>query len=416
MSDRLDRIRDLREKRARLAQEANEILESAEGGVLSAEAEERFDKLHREIEALGVQIQRMERQRDLEAELNEPREVRTQRGETREVSADEAQAAERRYSEAFGRQLRGRATAEDRQILEQRALGTIGGTPEGAAGGYTVPEDFYRQLIEAQLAYGGMREVANVFATADGAKLPIPTSDDTSNKGAIIDENPTAAIGEQDTTFGQVILGAYTYTSKVVRVSLQLLQDSAFNIESHLAEILGIRIVRATNEHFTTGDGTNKPLGILASSTEGKKGAAGQVTSVTVDDLVDLEHSVDPAYRRGARFMFHDSTLKALKKLKDQEGRPIWLPGVAVREPDTILGYGYTVNQDMPVMAAKAKSIVFGDLRKYFIRDVLGVQLVIMREKWADYLQVGFLAYSRHDGVLVDAGTHPVKHYANPAT
>ena len=145
-------------------------------------------------------------------------------------------------------------------------------------------------------------------------------------------------------------------------------------------------------------------------------GQVGQTTSVIYEDLVDLEHSVDPAYRAEAEFMFHDDTLKVLKKLKDADGRPLWLPGVAVREPDTILGYNYVINQDMPIMAANAKSILFGDFSKYMIRDVMDLMLLRLVERYADFAQVGFIAFSRHDGDLLDAGTNPIKHYANSAT
>lgn len=428
MALRTEAIKALREKRARLADEARKILEdakTADGGeaVLTAESQKRFDDLHTEIGELRTRIEAEERQLDLDAELNEPAEVRSRTAadpEARtEVSADEARAKEKRYAEAFWRQARGRATAEDRELLasryedltpEQRALAT----GVDAAGGYTVPEDFYRSLMEAMKAFGGVREAGvTVLPTTTGAPLPIPTSNDTGNKGAIIAEN--TQIGEQDVAFGQVTLGAFMYTSKIVRVSLQLLQDSAFDLESWLRGKLAERIQRITNEHFTTGTGVGQPGGLVVGSTLGKTGANGQTTAVTYDDFVDLEHSVDPAHRRNGRFMFHDSTLKAGKKLKDADGRPLWVPGVAVKEPDTLLGRPYTINQDMPVMAASAKSILFGDFSKYLVRDVLGFQLIIMREKYADYLQVGFLGFSRHDGKLVDAGSNPIKHYANSA-
>ena len=361
---------------------------------------------------------------DLDAQLAAPEELRTSGADGheigREVSGDERQAQQQRYSDAFGRQIRGRATAEDRELLMSRAESL---TPEqramsvgtDSAGGYTVPEGFYNQLTEAMKAFGGMRASrATVLTTASGAPIPFTTANDTGNTGAILGENTQVA--EQDSTFGTVNIGAYMYTSKLVRVSLQLIQDSAFNLEAYLATMLGTRIARITNTHFTTGDDDSKPNGIVTASTAGKPGASGQVATVTYADLVDLQHSVDPSYRTGAEWMFHDSTLKALKKLVDGESRPLWAPGIAVREPDTILSHPYVINQDMPVMEASAKSILFGDLSKYLIRDVTGAQLLVLRERYADYLQVGFLAFSRHDGDLIDAGTNPVKHYVNAAS
>ncbi len=328
---------------------------------------------------------------------------------------------ERRYGEAFGAWVRGGGealTAEERTALrggfvdgrELRAQGVA----TGSAGGYLVPEGFRNTLIETMKFYSSVREVAEVINTASGQTLPWPTNDDTANVGAILTEN--TAMAEQDLALGQDDLGAYMYTSKMVRVSFQLLQDSVFNLDSFLARKLGERIGRIQNTHFTTGTGSSQPLGIQTNATAGKTGASGQTTTVTYDDLVDLIHSVDPAYRSAdSRFMMHDSTLGAARKLKDSQNRPLWEPSVQAGEPDRLLGYGLAVNNNMPVMAASAKSILFGDFRRaYVIRDVLGVQLLRLTERYADYLQVGFAAYARTDATLQDAGA--VRAYANAAT
>jgi HK97 family phage major capsid protein len=293
---------------------------------------------------------------------------------------------------------------------EARALGVA----SGSAGNYTVPEGFQRTLEEALLTYGGMRENATILRTDSGSDLPFPTVNDTAQKGAILAENTAAS--EQDVAFGQLIFNAYKYSSKMIRVSVELLQDSAFNLEEYLGRALGERIGRITNEHFTKGTGSSQPNGIVTAATLGKTGANGQTTSVTYADLIDLQHAVDPAYRHNAVWMLHDSTVKALKKLVDAENRPLWSSGVALGEPDTILGSRYVINQDMPVMAASAKSILYGDVSKYLIRDVSDIQLVRLNERYGEYHQVGFLAFSRHDGDLLDAGTNPVKYYANSAT
>ncbi len=209
---------------------------------------------------------------------------------------------------------------------------------------------------------------------------------------------------------------AFMYSSKLVRVSFQLLQDSAFDLNSFLARKLGERIGRITNTHFTTGDGTAKPNGVVTASTQGKVGATGQTTSVKYEDLVDLEHSVDPAYRNGAEWTMHDNTLGAIKKLVDSQGRPLFVPGIAANAPDTILGYSFVSNNDVAQMAANAKSILFGNFSKYLIRDISGFQMLRLVERYAEFFQVGFIGYSRHDGDLIDAGTNPIKHYANSAT
>lgn len=409
----LAKIKELREKRAKLVAQAREIINREE---ITAEDEAQFDKLMAEADKLKDEIDRLERLDAAEKELAERVELRAGR---ENITVGEAERDMKAEQEAFRAWILGGMSAltpEQMDIMTRRHTTIQAAQSVGTdtAGGYLVPEDFYDRLERAMTEFGGMRAAATVFATATGATLPMPTTDDTSNKGAIITEN--SQVTEQDVTFGAVNLGAYMYSSKIVRVSLQLLQDSAFNVEDLLARLLAERIARITNEHFTTGSGSGQPKGIVTASTQGVQGATGQTTSVTFEDLVDLEHSVDPAYRRGAKWMMHDSTLKVIKKLKDGDSRPLFLPGLALREPDTILGYPFIVNQDMPTMAASAKSILFGDLSKYYIRDVKGVVVLRLSERYADYLQVGFLAFSRHDGNLLDAGAHPVKHYANSAS
>jgi HK97 family phage major capsid protein len=414
-------IKEMREKRAELVEKARKILQKAreEDRELTKEEESQWEQMHADADALKEKIDQEERQeeaeKDLERSIQEPHKPDPQEGENEEEQ-------KRAYSLAFRNWLRfgiSELEPEQRKILrtgfqnlspEMRALGT----PD-SAGGYTIPEDFYNKLTDALKFYGGMRQSrAEIIRSTSGADLPMPTDDDTSNSGAILDEN--TQVGEQDITFGVVILGAYMYTSKLVRVSLQLLQDSAFDLESWLARKLGERIGRATNNHFTVGTGTAQPNGVVTAASEGKVGDTGQTTSVTYGDLVDLFHAVDRDYRQNGEWMMHDSSLKALKKLEDNDGRPLWQPGLAVREPDTILGKPYIVNNDVPVMGVDAKSILFGDFSLYKIRDVLGVQVLRLQERYADFLQVGFLAFSRHDGDLLDAGTAPIKYYQNSST
>lgn len=412
---------ELRRERAKLWHEAKEILDKYDNDEIrswAGEDEQKFDRLMAEIDKLDEQIQREERlyeRKKEEESLEEP---------TRPAVEQRNQPSQEEYREAFNNYLRYGAAGlnpEQRSLLAQnfnqlpaetRALSAV----TGASGGYTVPQGFYNQLIDNMKWFGGMRQSrATVIRTSSGAQLPIPTADDTGNVGAIVAEN--ASVAEQDIgSFGQKMLGAYMFTSKIIRVPYQLLQDSAFDIEAYLRQKLAERIGRATNQYFTTGTGSGQPQGVVTGAVLGKTGANGQTTSVTYDDLVDLIHSVDPAYRRQAQFMFHDSTLKAIKKLKDSQQRPLWQPGLTQGEPDTLLGYSYVINNDVPQMAASAKSILFGDFSYYFIRDVLGIQLLRLEEKYADYLQVGFLAFSRHDGILADSGAGMIRYYQNSAT
>ena len=287
-------------------------------------------------------------------------------------------------------------------------------TPTG--GGYLVPEEFERSIEKALLFFGGMREAATVITTDAGEDLHYPTSNDTTQTGEILGEGSAAS--EQDVAVGQRVFKAFMYSSRVVRVSLQLMQDSAFDVESWLAGVLGERIGRITNTHYTTGVQPNQPSGIVNDAIVGRTGAVGQPTSVIWDDLIFLEHAIGIAYRRspGVRWMMNDSTVREIRRLKDGEGRYLWQPGVGSGAPNSISGYAYIVNNDVAAMAASARSIVFGDLRKYIIRDVRGFQLLRLVERYAEFGQVAFVGFFRTDGALVDAGTNPVQVYANPAT
>ena len=293
------------------------------------------------------------------------------------------------------------------------AEGTSTGAP---GGGYLIPTGFSGLLEEFLKAYGGMRQVARIFPTPDGRSIPWPTVDDTANVGEIISENSTAHA--LDVPFAQVTLKAFKYSSKYVDVSVELLQDSFFDIDSLLAELLAVRIGRITNTHFTTGDNSgNNPVGVCTGALTGVVGAIGQTTSVISDNIYDTEHSVDPAYRPGATWMFADSTLKALKKLKDSTGRMLWQPalsGMAVKVPDMIDGYPYQINQDMPAMAAGNTPIAFGDFKKYIIRDCRDITIVRLVELHALLGQVCFLAFSRHDGRILNANA--VKLFQNCAS
>lgn len=413
--------KELREKRANLWTQANEVIERAasEKRDRTAEENEQIDRIHDEMDKLQREIERLERHKEFDKALSESRGVisglqdgedrshsdgvnRTVNTELREwlLNADERQPKRFHLRSLF-------APVDEEQMRELREARALGTTP-GLAGGYTVPEGFHRQLETALLTFGGMRRVrSTVLRTESGNPLPMPTANDTDNEGEIIPENPDVKVGEQDIPFGQRTLGAYMYTSKAIRVSLQLLQDTAFDLPGYIAGRLGERIGRATNRHFTVGTGNGEPEGVVTGATVGATAAS--QTALTYEELVDLEHAIDESYRGQAEWMFHDHTLRELKKLKDGEGRPLWLPGVAVREPDTILGYRYVTNNHMPKMEAGAAAVVFGDFSKYYIRDVMDVLLIRLDEVYAEHAQVGFLAFSRHDGALLDAGTHPIQ-------
>lgn len=272
----------------------------------------------------------------------------------------------------------------------------------------TIPEGFVRSLDTAMLSFGGMREVSEVFRTDGVGDVPWPTVNDTANKAVILDE-ATDYGSSVDPSFGAVIFKAFKYSSKPILISTELLQDSPFDLGARLGDLLGIRIARGQNDHFSTGGGTTLPKGVLVAGTAFN--AADDVT-ISSDDIIGLVHSVDPAYRTNGRFMMHDSVLAAVRKLKESTTNAyIWQPGLQAGVPDRLLGYPYTINQSFPsVLEADAKVVAFGDFSKYKIRDVATLRLIRLDELYAATDQVGFIAYLRSDGNLVDAGTAPIKY------
>lgn len=281
-------------------------------------------------------------------------------------------------------------------------------------GGYTVPEGFLARLEVAMKAVGGLLQAAEIIRTDGGQDIPMPSLNDTGNSGELVGENAQAAT-DSSTPFGVATLKAYLYSSKVLPVSLSFLQDTAFN-ESFIADMLGGRLGRILNTHLTTGDNSSKPQGIVTAASSGKVGTTGQTTSIIYQDIVDLIYSVDEAYRKNGKFLMSDAALKMIRGLKDSTGRPLWEPSLQAGQPDVLMGKPVIFDVDMPVPAASAKSILFGDLSKYKVRMVRDVQLLRLTERYADYLQVGFLAFLRADGRLLDAGTNPVKYYQHSAT
>lgn len=403
---------ELRHERANLWEQMKALNTSAETEKrdLSAEEREQWDRIEADIAALDGRIERAEK---LERAPAAPEQAglpaERPSGETRDAVEKKVAA----YREAFQSWAKFGVIdmpAEQRQVLlegrrdltqEVRAMG-IGADN---LGGYLAPAEFQNQIEKAMSAFGGMREAATIRATDSGVDLPMPVVNDTGNRGRRLGEHAT--VTTTDVTVGQRVLRAYMYSSDEVLVSLQLMQDSATNIEDLLRDLLAERIGRATNLDFTTGAGADSPIGIVTDAVSGVTAAA--QNAVTADELIDLEYSVDRAYRPRGKWMAHSNTIRDIRKLKDGDGRYLWQPGLQAGQPNVINSYPYIVNDDMPTMATTAKAILFGDLGKYVIRDVRGFTLVRLNERHAENFQVAFIGYSRHDGKLLDAGTNPVK-------
>lgn len=402
-------IQALRERRSVLAQSIHEMLEQHPGDKWNADLQARYDEGMAEIDDIAAESKRIQDYLDKVAE-EATRDAIGTRAEQRGRDERKPEMA------LWGKWLKGgdKALNAEDWITLRNAMSTT--TP--AEGGYTVPTEVASQLVDALKKIGGVREVATVITTSASGDLNFPTSDGTAEVGELIGQNTTATAA--DPTFGVVTITAYKYSSKIVAVPFELLQDTAIDMEGFIRKRLAERLGRITNQHFTTGSGTAQPRGVITGAGTGKTGTTGQTTTVIFDDLVDLVHSVDPAYRSAGtcRFMMNDGSLGKVRKLKDTAGRPIFIPGwdgLAGPMADTLLGYGVVINQDVAAMAANARSIAFGDMAKYVVRDVMA--LTMFRFDDSAYVklgQIGFLAWVRSGGNLTDSGA--VKVYINSAT
>lgn len=406
----MSRVLELRERRQRLWDEMKEILDAGERNNrdLTGEENESYEKREVELEDLTREIQNREKAEQLETRLAQPQAEPNVNGQRRV----EPQLAS--YELAFKAYLRGGRAALDATQMRVLQKGYVTPEPDGearalsttgTAGGYTIPAGFQRDLVKTMKAYGAVMRSARVISTDSGSSLPYPAVNDTGNVGAILAEN--TQISEQDVAFTQKTLGAFMYTSKLVRVSFQLMQDSAFDIEAELRELLGERLGRILNTHFTVGVGTTEPQGLVTGGTSGVTAAS--ATAIAPDEIISLAHSVDPAYRTSgrARFMMSDAVIAMVRKLKATTNEYLWQPSMQAGVPDTLFGYPVEINQDMPAATTGLKPVAFGDFfAGYIIREVRGIQVVRLDERYADYLQVGFFGFARYDGQTRDAGAY----------
>ena len=405
----MSNLQQLRDQRASAWEQMKGYIDAAEKDGWTADLTTSYDNAEKEYDRLEAAIDRMERFENKAAENS-----RIDRtgvvGPVAEADSDnEGDGDYGRIFRAFLRDGINDMTTEDRKVMQSAFrqdsdIKNAAGVGTGSAGGYAVPTAFRDIFVETLKWYGPMLQEAEVITTETGANLPWPTNDDTGNVGAILGEN--TQVTEQDITLGTASLDAYMYTSKLVRASLQLLNDRP-DFDTWLARKLGERIGRILNQHFTTGTGTAQPDGIVTSSTVGVTGTGSFATTggISYDNVVDLTEALDPAYgsARGLKFMGHQSVRKAFRKLKDSQNRPLWEPSVQAGVPDTILGYEFVLNNDMPTLAQSSKSLLFGNIRQaYVIRQVQGLSTLRLTERYADYLQVGFLAFQRADGTLQD--------------
>lgn len=282
-----------------------------------------------------------------------------------------------------------------------------------SAGGYLVPEGFRALIVERMKAFGGVQAGSTVITTATGQPLPWVTNDDTGNVGAIVAEN--AALGSgADLAFGTKTLGAYKYASNgtgtaALKVSYELLQDSAFDVPSFVARKLGERIGRKVADGLVNGSGTGEPTGLL--STAGGLSASTAVSSNTAPtyaDLLNIVHNVDPAYRaEGCVWVFNDGFLKLLRGIVDDNHRPLfWDQSMNLSNGltgMTLLGFPVIIDQACPAPSGSNNFGFFGNLREaYVVRMVKDISMVTLNEKYAENGQVGYLAWARLDATVQD--------------
>ena len=391
---------ELRGKRAELIKQATAIVDGAqaEGRSLSAEEKVKFDKMEADAQSIMSEIDVIERSAEMKKEM-------AAKAEAREAAPKATRMG------AFEKYLRngmGSLNAEERGMMsELRGTATnVAGTD--SLGGFLVPQAFSNELDMAVEFSGEVERLAKKLNTAGGALLDYPTVNDTATDANLIAE--AAAVTVQDVTFANKQLSAYNYASQV-RVSMQLLQDNAFDLNGFLVEAMGERIARATNAAFTNGTGSSQPQGIIAGSVAGKTAAS--ATAIVADDILDLIYSIDPAYRNKESFglMAHNNVISAIRALGlgSSNDFPIFVPSMAAGQPDKLFGHNIYYNNDMESsIATGKKTLLAADFSKFVVRSAGGVQMVRLNERYMDELEVGFVAYSRKDSCVLDS--RAVKH------
>ena len=389
----MSKILDLREKRSKAWETAKAFLDTKRGtdGLISAEDTATYEKMETDVVNLGKEIDRLERQVSIDMELAKATSNPITNAPS--ISGEEKTGrATSEYKRAFWNAMRTRA-GEGLDPVVRNAL-QIGTDTEG---GYLVPDEFERTLVDTLSDENIFRRLANVITTSSGdRKIPVVASKGTASW---IDEE--GAISESDDSFGQVSIGAYKLGT-MIKVSEELLNDSVFNLETYISKEFARRIGNKEEEAFFTGDGSGKPTGILAATGGAQLGVTtAGATAITIDEVLDLFYSLKAPYRNKAVFVMNDATVKAIRKLKDGQGQYLWQPSIQAGTPDTILNRPLHTSAYVPAIAATAKTIVFGDFGYYWVADRQGRVFKRLNELYAATGQVGFVATQRVDGKLI---------------
>ena len=385
----MNQILKLREERANTWEMAKAFLESHrdKDGMVSAEDSAVYDRMEEKVVALGKEIERLERQRNIDDDLNKTIDtaLKGNPGAGLMKPAEKKGRASDAYTKAFWQAFRGKGNMQ-----EIKDTLTIGSDPEG---GYLVPDEYEHTLVAALLEENFFRGLAHTIRTSSGDHtIPVVASH---GEAAWMEEG--SAYPESDDTFSQVNLGAHKLGT-AIRVSEELMNDSVFDLESYITQEFARRIGTKEEEAFLVGDGNHKPLGVFQGAEVGVTAAK---TAITFDDMMDLYHSLRTPYRRNASWILNDSTVKAIRKLKDNNGNYIWQPSVQVGQPDRILSLPYRTSSFVPELAVGNKVIALGDYSYYWIADRQGRKFKRLSELYAANGQIGFLASERVDGRLI---------------
>ena len=387
-------LMEMRDKRVQSWNAAKAFLESHRGedGTLSAEDDAIFNKMMDDVDKLGREIARMEKMEAMDVEMSKATSKPLTSAPTTRMEDEPVNKTGRGgngYAKNFWNAMRSKSVSHE--VLNALQVGT------DSEGGYLVPDEYERTLIEALEDQNIFRQLAHVIHTSSGdRKIPVVASKGTASW---IDEE--AAYPESDDSFGQVSIGAYKLAT-MIKISEELLNDSVFDMPSYIAKEFARRIGAAEEEAFFTGNGTGRPLGILAATGGAGVGVtAAKADAVTFDEVMDLFYSLRAPYRRNSVFIMNDSTVKALRKLKDGQGQYLWQPAVTAATPDTILNRPVYTSTFMPTLATGNKTILFGDLGYYWVADREGRSFKRLNELYAPTGQVGFLASQRVDGKLI---------------
>lgn len=386
----VSKVLELREKRAKLWENTKAFLDSKrkEDGLLSAEDSATYEKMEADVVSLGKEIDRLERQSALDVELSRPVNTPIKNTPSHMGNENKTGRATDEYKQSFWNAMRNKSSFEIQNALQ---VGTDG------EGGYLVPDEFEATLVQALEEENIFRQLAKVITTSSGdRKIPVVA---TKGTASWVDEE--GQIPESDDSFGQVAIGAYKLGT-MIKVSEELLNDSVFNLEQYIAREFARRIGSKEEEAFFIGDGTGKPTGIFNAAGGANVGlTAASSTAITVDEVLDLFYALKSPYRKNATFLMNDATIKAIRKLKDNNGQYLWQPSITAGTPDTILNRPIKTSAYVPTLVAGAKAIAFGDFSYYWVADRQGRAFKRLNELYAATGQVGFMATQRVDGKLI---------------